>query len=358
MKIVSALAVSIVLLVGEACKQPNVDVDQQPSVSLFVTLPKAVRGASHIVFDNSDNMYLSDYYGNRIWKITPQGIFSVFAGSGEAGLGDGLGQKAQFNLPQGLAFDQGGNLYVSQVYAIRKITPDGLVSTVYGAGVGDIAATKPTVYDTTRLPVYQGSILFQDAHALKFDKVGNLFIAEGTNDARLLQITPDGQITVVKGQPFNDQVNSSTKTNHFYPDDLVFDSQGTLFVTDPGEGTLARFTSRNGNAISYLTTKNYGDAPPGSGPFLKPNDLSGMAIDKDNNLYVCEDQYLEKVTTVGVVSKLAGSGKSNYVINGQLEPPDTGAGRQVRLFGLRSPVFDSKGNLYVLEQAGIRRITL
>ncbi|MDP4263321.1 MAG: NHL repeat-containing protein [Bacteroidota bacterium] len=74
-----------------------------------------------IVVDDQGNLYLAD--NNRIRKITPQGIVSTIAGS-TAGFADGIGAQAKFNFPNGLGIDAQGNIYVADLnnHRIRKIS--------------------------------------------------------------------------------------------------------------------------------------------------------------------------------------------------------------------------------------------
>jgi streptogramin lyase len=86
--------------------------------------------------DGNGNVYIADTGNNTIRKITPLGVVTTFAGfAGSAGSNDGTGSAARFELPQGVAVDTTGNVYVgdSQNYTIRKITPAGVVSTLAGA---------------------------------------------------------------------------------------------------------------------------------------------------------------------------------------------------------------------------------
>jgi sugar lactone lactonase YvrE len=89
-----------------------------------------------VAVDGSGNVYVSDGVNNLIRKITTDGTVSTLAGSGLAGAVDATGTQASFNGPAGLTVDATGNVYVadSNNNLIRKITPDGVVTTVAGNG--------------------------------------------------------------------------------------------------------------------------------------------------------------------------------------------------------------------------------
>src|SRR5690606_26178048 len=91
--------------------------------------------------DASGNLYLAEYGAHRIRKITPDGTVSTLAGSGLAGGADGSAVDAQFNYPRCITVDAQGNVYVGETYRIRKITPDGSVSTLVGGTQGYVDAT-------------------------------------------------------------------------------------------------------------------------------------------------------------------------------------------------------------------------
>ncbi len=89
-----------------------------------------------LAVDGTGNIYVTEYVTNLIRKITPDGTVSTFAGNGEAGQADSTGTAASFDGPSGIAIDAVGNLYIADTYnnVIRKITPAGVASTIAGSG--------------------------------------------------------------------------------------------------------------------------------------------------------------------------------------------------------------------------------
>ncbi len=89
-----------------------------------------------VAVDAAGNVYVADGVNNLIREITPGGTVSTLAGSGMQGAADSTGTTASFNGPAGLAVDASGNVYVADAYnnLIRKITPAGVVTTIAGTG--------------------------------------------------------------------------------------------------------------------------------------------------------------------------------------------------------------------------------
>jgi hypothetical protein len=87
-----------------------------------------------LVADSAGNIFVADQLNHTIRKITPAGLVTTFAGlAGAQGSSDGRGASARFNLPQSLTIDAGNNLYLfSRDFTIRKITPDATVTTLAG----------------------------------------------------------------------------------------------------------------------------------------------------------------------------------------------------------------------------------
>ena len=155
----------------------------------------AVFQPTAVAVDSSANVYIAEY-GSRVRKVTPEGIISTFAGTGIDGFGgDGHpATQAQLYAPFGLAIDSSNNLYIADTNnnRIRKVTTDGIITTVAGNGqpgsTGDGGSARAaTIYQPLRLAV---------------DAAGNLFFVETTNPAivpRLRKVDTHGNISTVAG---------------------------------------------------------------------------------------------------------------------------------------------------------------
>tara|TARA_B100000609_G_scaffold197147_1_gene194000 strand:+ start:245 stop:3760 length:3516 start_codon:yes stop_codon:yes gene_type:complete len=90
-----------------------------------------------LTIDSAGNLYIADTQNHKIRKVTPSGVVTTLAG-GIKGFQDGTGPSAMFNTPRGITIDSSGNLYVSDTgnRRIRMITPAGVVSTYAGTGNG------------------------------------------------------------------------------------------------------------------------------------------------------------------------------------------------------------------------------
>jgi DNA-binding beta-propeller fold protein YncE len=124
-----------------------------------------------VAVDGAGNVFVADYGGNTIRKITPAGVVTTLAGTaGMTGSADGTGPDGRFNRPTGVAVDSAGNVYVADNHnsTIRKITPAGVVTTVAGtAGVaGIVLGTTPRLALPRFLAITGDSIAISDNRAI------------------------------------------------------------------------------------------------------------------------------------------------------------------------------------------------
>ena len=120
------------------------------------------------VFDKMGNLYVADYGNNEIRKITPSGIVSTYAGSTTAGFKDGPAAQALFNGPAGLCFDKSGNLYVSDQSNNRIRKIDAL------GNVSTIAGTGVAGYSYGERPAL--SAVFNGPIGIAYDSISNMLI--------------------------------------------------------------------------------------------------------------------------------------------------------------------------------------
>jgi streptogramin lyase len=141
-----------------------------------------------VVIAPGGNLFVADTTNNTIRKITPTGDVTTFAGvENVTGFDDGLGAAALFDHPGGLTVDGAGNLYVADTgnSTIRRISPDGLVTTVAGlptiAGLEDGTGTNA---------------LFNHPQAVTLDGSGNLYVAD-TGNASIRKIDATGIVSTL-----------------------------------------------------------------------------------------------------------------------------------------------------------------
>jgi sugar lactone lactonase YvrE len=140
--------------------------------------------------DRAGNIYVGDETDFIIRKIFPDGHVTTIAGKvGEKGSQDGKGSAARFAAPRGLGCDAAGNLYVTDTpnHTIRKITPDGTVTTIAGKA-GESGFVDGAIADAR----------FNNPRAVVVDSKGNLYIGDGNNSA-VRMISTDGLVTTVAG---------------------------------------------------------------------------------------------------------------------------------------------------------------
>ncbi|HYO56161.1 kelch repeat-containing protein [Archangium sp.] len=188
-----------------------------------------------IVMGRDGNLYIADFDNDRIRYVTPDGLIHTLAGKPQARgyCGDGgPASNACLNGPWGLAIDSEGSVYVSDSFnhRVRRISRDGLISTVAGTGVD--GSSSPKVGDGG--PARKA--LLSLPKGLAFDALGNLYIAD--HMTRIRRVSPDGTMTrfagssEVYGYGYNGEGMPTQKALFDSPVGIAAGPDGTLYVSD------------------------------------------------------------------------------------------------------------------------------
>lgn len=233
-----------------------------------------------IAIDKLGNSYVSSTYNASVYKITPEGVVTLFAGTPDLSPGT-------FNNPSGLAVDNDGNVYVADNgnHRICKITPEGVVSTFAGSATsGNTNGTGTGA--TFAYPV-----------GLALDATGNLYVSDTENE-NIRKITPAGVVT--------------TLTSLTYPTGVAVDKSGNLYIAQPNLNRIAKLTPSG--TLSTLAGNGSRGFPNGVGVAAYFNNPNGVAVDTLGNVYVADTDngQLRRIDASGVVSTFTGSGNRGY----------------------------------------------
>lgn len=176
------------------------------------------------------NLFVTDANNHKIRKITPDGTVSTLAGS-EAGYADGAGIQARFLIPRGIFMGKEGNLYVVDLHSkIRKITPEGVVSTIAGGEAGFADGNMTTAQ-------------FNDPFSLAIASDGTMYVADSDNH-KIRMISPDGKVTTLAGSERGYLDGAGTQAKFYWPSALALASDSVLYVSEAGNYTIRKIILR------------------------------------------------------------------------------------------------------------------
>lgn len=249
------------------------------ATGVVTTLPgsdAAVAGPGGIAVDGHGNIYLADFSNNRISKTSLTGAVTTLAG-GQGGSADGSGTAAGFNSPYGVAVDGNGNVYVADTgnNKIRKITADGVVSTLAGS-------------DTAGSTDGSGAVAgFDSPHGLAVDGGGNVYVAD-TNNHKIRKITRDGIVSTLAGSHTAGSVDGSgAAAGFFFPHGLAVDVSGNVFVADTANFKIRKITATGEvTTLAGSATQSAADATGADAGFSSP---VGIAVDRNGMIYVADN---------------------------------------------------------------------
>jgi len=349
---------------GASCFQPaGACGDGGPATSATFDGPEG------ITVDSAGNVYVADLSGQRIRKIDPAGTISTVAGTGTScatstdPCGDGgPATAATLHNPWDVAVAADGALYIadSANNRIRKVTPDGTISTVAGNGNQCPAATS-SCGDTG--PATAANLYSPDG--VDVDAAGNIYIAD-TFDLRVRKVSVGGIMSTVAGTGAFCAVSTSacgdggaaTAATLNTPVGVTVDGTGGFYVSDAG---LHRVRRVSGGDISTIAGNGTMCAAPtnacGDGGAPTAANLRtpvGVARDARGNLYIADegDNRIRRIGTDGVITTVAGTGdecpRSRFVCG------DGGAAAMATMSDPAGLAVDANGDLFVSFESSLR----
>ena len=272
----------------------------------------------------------------------------TIAGTGMAGFSDTL-----IDNPFGVIIGPDGNVYFCEYgnHTLRKLDPKtGKLTVIAGTGKkGYTGDGGPATEATFNLP-----------HEMRFDKAGNIFVADMMNHAVRRIDAKTHIITTFAGNGeagFGGDGGPAAKAQFKQPHSVQFDPQGNLLVCDIGNNRIRKIDKKTGMISTFAGT---GDKKPTvDGAKLAGSSLNGpRAIDFDpkGNLYLAlrEGNQIYRIDTKkGTIHHLAGTGEKGYA-------GDKGPAKEAKLSGPKGVAWSPDGGLYLAdtESHTIRRVDL
>ena len=304
-----------------------------------------------VAVDASGNLFVSDFYNNRIRKVGINGIINTVAGNGTNGYsGDGsAATNAELSYTEGVAVDATGSLFIDDGYneRIRKVEINGTITTVAGNGTygysgDDGAATNAELYFPSGVAV---------------DATGNLFIADFYNN-RIREVGTNGIITTVAGDGTRGYLGdggAATNAELFFPYGIAVDTAGNLFIADEYNQRVRKVGS---NGIITTVAGDGTQGYLGDGGAATNAELYyplGVAVDVTGNLFIADyyNNRVRELETNGIITTVAGNGSKGYFGDG-------GVATNAELNNPYGVAVDATGNLLIAdtENNRIRKVVL
>lgn len=310
--------------------------DGTPKKSKFATL-------YNIAMNSKGVMFAADLGNCLVRRIDTDGSTSTLAGAAtQGGFKDGKGDQAQMQFPIGIEIAPDGSVYVAdhKNNAIRKIFPDGTLTTVAGE------PNRPGSADGGL-----ASAQFKAPYGVKLDKAGVLWICDTENG--LIRKLSDSQVTTFAGSTPGYADGKLREAKFYMPAYLNFDAKGNIYVADKHNHCIRKITADGMvTTLAGTPTKNgYRDGEAGQAMFDQPCNIQ---IDNLGNLYVNDlwNHCIRLVYPDGYVTTLAGRGGTP----GYVEGP----GENALFHHPQGCTLDKDGNLFVTDSANqiIRKLTI
>ena len=298
-----------------------------------------------IAVDAAGNVYVADTNNSTIRRINAAGVVSTLAGApGQTGGSDGTGSSARFYNPFGLAVDAAGNVYVADYdnSTVRKVTAAGVVSTLAGNAGTSGSSDGPG-----------GAARFNHPGAVAVDAAGNVYVIDTSNQT-VREISAAGNVSTLAGTPGigGRADGAGAAASFFYPGGIASTGSGVVYVADTGNHTIRAMASPGAVTTLAGSAGQKGDAD-GTGSHALFAYPYGVASDGAGHVYVADsgNNLIREATTAGSVTTVAGSGT---LPAGSAD----GVGAAARFSNPAGTAVDGSGNIYVADPGNsiIRKI--
>ena len=263
--------------------------------------------------DSKGNLYIADIYNNVVRRIDPSGVITTFAGTGVGGYnGDGRQAKtAQLNEPYYVAVDTGNNIYISDSRnsRIRKVNGEGIISTFAGNGTeGYWGDRGPATAAELSRPA---GMAFDPSGNMYISDLLNLRIRKVTPDGEITSVCGVGQ-----GGSFGDG-GPATAASLDKPFGITTDFKGNVYVADCFNNRIRKIDAQTGIISTYaggagLLGGYYGDGRAATAAML--NNPTDVKCDDTGALYIADSKNfrIRKVDTFGIITTIAGNGVEDH----------------------------------------------
>ena len=265
---------------------------------------------SGISFDAGDNLYIADFWNNRVRKLSVSGTITTFAGTGMVPVNSGDGgpaTAANLGFPTAVVSDSSGNVFIADLYRIRKVDGTG------------------TINNFEHLAPYGCNDCPSTIASMTIGPSGNIYAADADYSV-VWKITPQAEATILAGVQgsfgFNGDGIPSNQASLYLDIDsgVAVDSQENVYISDTWNNRVRKVDSGTG-LISTVAGNGdcglSGDGGPAVNAMLCTPE--GIAVDGGGSLYIADNyNLLVRKVSSGTINSIAGTGNLGYNGNGLL----------------------------------------
>jgi sugar lactone lactonase YvrE len=295
-----------------------------------------------VTLDPIGNLFITDRSNLRVRRVDTNQIITTVAGNGLEGFaGDGgPATEAKLHEPGGLAANAAGHLFLADFgnYCVRKVIPDGLITTVAGRGsdtpYDGIVATNAQLDNPSSATLYAaGNLVFSDYNTIR-------------------RLSTNGLLTRIAGTGYtgySGDGGAATLAMLYSPSGVAVDTVGNVFIADTGNQRIRRVDTNS--VITTVAGKGtYGYSGDGgaatNAQFYNPG---GLAVNAAGGLFIADsaNHRIRKMDARGVITTVAGNGTNGYAGDG-------GSAIQAKISMPAGLALDASGNLFIADYGNHR----